>query len=85
MEKEKLLMITLEAGRVVLVSTEKEGLNIIKHIRLLVKEGIDILQDDGIMLYHEVEDLSQRIDKYLMRETRILAQSLETGYLVHRI
>ena len=43
MEKEKLLMITLEAGRVGLVSKEKEGLNIIKQIRLLVEEGIDIL------------------------------------------
>ena len=78
-------MITLEVGRVRPVSIEKEGLDIIKQIRLLVEKGIEILRDDGLMFYHEVEDLSQRIDQYLMRETRILAQSLQTGYLGHRI
>ena len=58
-------MLTLKAGETRLLPNEREKLCIIKQIKPLVDEGINILIDDGILPYHEIDELSFRIKEYL--------------------
>ena len=51
-------MILGESGKSRLITEEKQRLDVIKQIRPLVDEGIQILLDDGILPYHEIRCLS---------------------------
>ena len=62
-------MIPEKSGKSVLITEEKQRLDVIKQIRLLVDEGIQILIDDGILPYDEIDALSFRINEYLTRES----------------
>ena len=78
-------MITLRASEIRLMPNERERLNIIKQIKPLIDEGINILRDDGILPYYEIDELSFRIKEYLTREARTIAKRLETRYLGHKL
>ena len=62
-------MIPEQSGKSVTIAEEKQRLDIIKQIRLLVDEGIQILIDEGILPYDEIDALSFRINEYLTRES----------------
>ena len=51
-------MILGESGKSRLITEEKQRLDVIKQIRPLVDEGIQILLDDGILPYHEIDALA---------------------------
>ena len=61
-------MITREPGKSFL--NEKAKLDIIKQIKPLIDEGTQILIDDGILPYQDIDALAFRIKEYLTRETR---------------
>ena len=65
-------MFTREPGKAKLLPNEKEKLDIIKQIKPLIDEGIQILIDDGLLPYQEIDALAFRIKEYLTRETRRL-------------
>ena len=62
-------MIPEQSGKSVPIAEEKQRLDVIKQIRLLVDEGIQILIDDDILPYDEIDALSFRINEYLTRES----------------
>ena len=62
-------MIPEQSGKSVPIAEEKQRLDVIKQIRLLVDEGIQILIDDDILPYDEIDVLSFRINEYLTRES----------------
>ena len=62
-------MIPEKSGKSVLITDEKQRFDVIKLIRLLVDEGIQILIDDGILPYDEIDALAFRINEYLTRES----------------
>ena len=73
-------MIIRETGKSRLFLNEKQRLDIIKQIRPLV-ESIQILIEDGILPYQEIDALAFRIKKFLTREARSVAKKLEIRYL----
>ena len=76
-------MITREPGKSKPLLNKKEKLDIIKQIRPLIDEGVQILIDDGILPYQEIDVLAFRIKEYLTRETRRLHKVLGVKYLEH--
>ena len=54
-------MVLGKSGKSRLITEGKYKLDIIKQIRPLVDEGIQILIDDGILYYHEIDALAFRI------------------------
>ena len=60
-----------------LITEEKQRLDVIKQIRPLVDEGIQILLDDGILPYHEIDALAFRINEYLTRESVSINRKLK--------
>ena len=78
-------MIVREPGKSRLLSNEKEQLDITKKLRPLVDEGIQILLDDGILPYHEIDALAFRIKEFLTRESVSIARELEIRYLGPKI
>ena len=62
-------MIPEQSGKSVPIAEENQRLDVIKQIRLLVDEGIQILRGDGILPYDEIDALSFRINEYLTRES----------------
>ena len=76
-------MFTREPGKSELLPNEKEKLDIIKQIKPLIDEGIQILINDGLLPYQEIDALAFRIKEYLTRETRRLHKLLEVKYLGH--
>ena len=78
-------MILGESGKSRLITEEKQSLDVIKQIRPLVDEGIQILLDDGILPYHEIDALAFRIKEYLTRESVSITRKLEIQYLGPRI
>ena len=62
-------MIPEKSGKSVLITEEKQRFDVIKQIRLFVDEGIQILIDDGILPYDEIDALAFRINEYLTRES----------------
>ena len=62
-------MILEKSGKSMLITEEKQRLDVIKQIRPLVDEGVQILLDDGILPYHEIDALAFRINEYLIRES----------------
>ena len=62
-------MILGESGKSRLITQGKYKLDIIKQIRPLVDEGIQILLDDGILPYHEIDALAFRIKEFLTTES----------------
>ena len=54
-------MIIREPGKSRLFLNEKQRLDIIKQIRPLVDKGIQILIEDGILPYQEIDALAFRI------------------------
>ena len=65
------------SGKSRLITEENQRLDIIKQIRPLVDEGIQILLDDGILPYHEIDALAFRIKEYLTRESVSITRKLE--------
>ena len=80
-------MILGESGKSRLITEGKfKELDIIKQIRPLVDEGIQILLDDGILPYHEIDALAFRIKEFLTRESVFIAIGmLEIQYLGPKI
>ena len=78
-------MIVREPGKSRLLSNEREQLDIIKQLRPLIDEGIQILLDDGILPYHEIDALAIRIKEFLTRESLSIARKLEARYLGPKI
>ena len=74
-------MILGESGNSRLITEGKYKLDIIKQIRSLVDEGIQILLDDGILSYHEIDALAFRINKFLIRKSVTINRKLEIQYL----
>ena len=70
-------MIPEKSGKSMLITEEKQRLDVIKQIRLLVDEGIQILLDDGILPYHEIDALAFRINEYLTRESVFIHRKLK--------
>ena len=70
-------MILGESGKSRLITEEKQRLDIIKQIRPLVDEGIQILLDDGILPYHEIDALAFKINEYLTRESVFINRKLK--------
>ena len=73
-------MIPEKSGKSMLITEEKQRLDVIKQIRLLV-EGIQILLDDGILPYHEIDALAFRINEYLTRESVFIHRKLKIWVL----
>ena len=69
-------MIPEQSGKSVPIAEEKQRLDVIKQIRLLVDEGIQILIDDGILSCDEIDALSFRINEYLTRESVFIHRKL---------
>ena len=69
-------MIPEQSGKSVTIAEEKQRLDVIKQIRLLVDEGIQILIDDDILPYGEIDALSFRINEYLTRESVSIHRTL---------
>ena len=78
-------MILRDPGKSRLFTDERQRLDIIKQIRPLVDEGIQILLDDGILPYHEIDALAFRIKEFLPRESVSIARKLEIRYLGPKI
>ena len=78
-------MILGESGKSMLITEEKERLDIIKQIRPLVDEVIQILLNDGILPYHEIDTLAFRIKEYLTRESVSINRKLKLQYLGPKI
>ena len=78
-------MIIREPGKSRLLPNEKERLAIIKQIRALVNEGVQILVLDDVLSFHEAEVLAFRIEEYLVREARAISKNLEKRYLGYDI
>ena len=74
-------MILGESGKCRLITEEKQRLDIIKQIKPLVDEGIQILLDDGILPYHEIDALAFRIKEFLTRKSVSITRKLEIQYL----
>ena len=74
-------MILGESGKSRLINEEKQTLDIIKQIRPLVDEGIQILLDDGILPYHEIDALAFRIKEFLTRKSISINRKLKIHYL----
>ena len=70
-------MIPEKSGKSILIAEEKQRLDVIKQIRLLVDEGIQILIDDGILPYDEIDALAFRINEYLTRESVSIHRKLK--------
>ena len=70
-------MILEKSGKSMLITEEKQRLDVIKQIRPLVDEGIQILLDDGILPYHEIDALAFRINEYLTRESVSINRKLK--------
>ena len=73
-------MILRDPGMSRLFTDERQRLDIIKQIRPLVDEGIQILLDDGILPYHEIDALAFRIKEFLTRESVSIARKLEIRF-----
>ena len=69
-------MIPEKSGKSMLIAEEKQRLDVIKQIRLLVDEGIQILIDDGILPYDEIDALAFRINEYLTRKSVFIHRKL---------
>ena len=78
-------MILGESGKSRLITEERQRLDVIKQIRPLVDKGIQILLDDGILSYHEIDALAFRINKYLTRESVSISRKLKLQYLGPKI
>ena len=78
-------MILGESGKSRLITEGKYKLDIIKQIRPLVDEGIQILLDDGILPYHEIDGLAFRIKEFLIRKSVSITRKLEIQYLDPKI
>ena len=74
-------MILGESGKSRLITEEKQRLDVIIQIKPLVDEGIQILLDDGILPYHEIDALAFRIKEYLTSESVSINRKLEIQYL----
>ena len=70
-------MICGKSGKSMLITEEKQRLDVIIQIRPLVDEGIQILLDDGILPYHEIDALAFRINEYLTRELVSINRNLK--------
>ena len=70
-------MILEKSGKSMLITEEKQRLDVIKQIRPLVDEGTQILLDDGILPYHEIDALAFRINEYLTRESVSINRKLK--------
>ena len=70
-------MILEESGKSKLITEKKQRLDVIKQIRPLVDEGIQILLDDGILSYHEIDALAFRKKEYLTRESVSINRKLK--------
>ena len=69
-------MILGESGKSRLITEGKYKLDIIKQIRPLVDEGIQILLDNGILPYHEIDASAFRIKEFLTRESVSITRKL---------
>ena len=78
-------MILRYPGKSSLFLKEKQRLDIIKQIRPLVDEGIQILLDDSILPYHEIDALAFRIKEFLTKEYVSIDRKLEIRYLDPKI
>ena len=78
-------MILGESGKSRLITEGKYKLDIIKQIRLLVGEGIQILLVDGILPYHEIDALAFKIKEFLTRKSVSINRQLKIQYLGPKI
>ena len=78
-------MIIREPGKSGLLPNEREQLDIVKQLRPSIDEGIQILLDDGILPYHDIDALAFRIKEFLTRESVSIARKLEARYLGPKI
>ena len=74
-------MIIKESGKSRLFLDEQERLNVIEQIRPLFDEGIQILIEDDILPYQEIDALAFRIKEFLTRESRTITKKFEIRYL----
>ena len=78
-------MILGESGKYRLITEGKYPLDIIDQIRPLVDEGIQILLDDGILPYYEIDALAFRIKEFLTRKSVSITKKLEILHLGPKI